>query len=184
MPQNQWQTDLWWVRVSLQWRENARHICFSHLISQISALENAQVHNLDDVNQLIHKGCLELDRVDSLPNPIINRTLSFDSLLSSCTSLRSSVYTCIRSTCSEVRSWTSLEYYQPSMKQILSNTMTFCQILADDLPSKKQRLSNAMTFCQILADNPPSRKKRLSNAMTFCQILVDESPCRKLRIIH
>jgi hypothetical protein len=67
MPPIQWQADLLWLRIQLQWRENARGLCFSHIISRISALEKMQVHDMKAVNQLIQEGCLELKRIDSIP---------------------------------------------------------------------------------------------------------------------
>lgn len=188
IPPNQWQADLMWLKNCLKWRGNARDMSFHHLMSQISALENAKVHDLDAVNQLIHEGCVELKRVDSLPisPPLIIRSYTYYDMRIGITLSEEQRQRHVfpDREIVEIADRFNPDEELPYMKQRLSDAMTTCQISPDEqLPYtkrlsdadeestyKKQRLSDAMSSYQIAADNKSTYKKqRLTDAMT-CQI--------------
>ncbi len=184
---NTWQVDLMWLKTCLKWMENTRHICFSHLISQIFELENAQVHDLEAINQVIHVGCIELTRVVSIPilpsSRIIQTsfTCSFDS--------RPYTYS---------RSYTSMEQnipyvfvndymedtfqLEPHKLSDADDELSYLKRLTDtdvnadadaveESPSKKQRLSDAV--------KESTYKQTLSNSLTTTYV---ESPYKKQKL--
>jgi hypothetical protein len=176
-----------WLKTCLKWMENTRHICFSHLISQIFELENAQVHDLEAINQVIHVGCIELTRVVSIPilpsSRIIQTsfTCSFDS--------RPYTYS---------RSYTSMEQnipyvfvndymedtfqLEPHKLSDADDELSYLKRLTDtdvnadadaveESPSKKQRLSDAV--------KESTYKQTLSNSLTTTYV---ESPYKKQKL--
>ena len=181
IPPNQWQTDLLWLKTCLKWRETTRRLCFSHLISQICELENAQVPDMEAISKLIHVGCIELARVDShhiLPSSRIIQTsvtCSFDS--------RPYTYS---------RSYTSMEQnipyvfvndymedtfqLEPHKLSDADDELPYLKRLTDadaveESPSKKQRLSDAV--------EESTYKQTLSNSLTNTYV---ESPYKKQKL--
>ena len=178
---NQWRIDLMWLKTCLKWMENTRHLCFSHLISQICELENAQVPDMEAINQLIHVGCIELTRVVSIPilpsSRIIQTsfTCSFDS--------RPYTYS---------RSYTSMEQNIPYVfvNDYIEDTV---QLEPHKLLDADEELPYLKRLTDTVADEEsPFKKQRLSDAggeSTYMQILSDaltttyvESPYKKQKL--
>ena len=183
IPLNKWQVDLMWLKECLKWMENTRHICFSHLISQICALENVQVPDLEAINQLIHAGCIELTRVDSLPILSSSRiiqtsfTCSFDSRLytysRSYTSMEQNIpYVFVNDYMDdtillEPHKLLDADEELPYLKRLADTVVDADEDESTESPSKKQRFSD---------DEETTYKQILSDALTTSYV---ESPYKK-----